>query len=118
MLHTGTGLLTEKRRQRLDALFGAEEHVEVEATWAVYQRVVGAYRHPDRARGRAELQAVLDTLAEAVPAALREVGTLGRTLAMRARDILAYFDRPGPARPTARRPDGLGRAVRSVRSAK
>ena len=41
------------------------------------------------------MQAVIDTLAKAVPAALREVATLGRTLAKRAGDILAYFDRPG-----------------------
>ena len=95
LLHTGTSLLTERQHQRLDALFAAEAHVEVQATWAVYQRVVGAYRHPDRVRGRAELQAVIDTLAKAVPAALREVATLGRTLHKRAGDILAYFDRPG-----------------------
>ena len=94
-LHTGTSLLTEKQHARLDALFAADAHVEVEATWAVYQRIVGAYRNPDRTHGRAEMQAVIDTLAKAVPAALREVATLGRTLAKRAGDILAYFDRPG-----------------------
>ena len=94
-LHTGTSLLTEKQHARLDALFAVDAHVEVEATWAVYQRIVGAYRNPDRTHGRAEMQAVIDTLAKAVPAALREVATLGRTLAKRAGDILAYFDRPG-----------------------
>ena len=94
-LHTGAGLLTARQHQRLEALFAADEHVEVEATWAVYQRVVGAYRHPDRTQGRAELQAVIDTLAKAVSAALAEVVTLGRTLTKQAGDILAYFDRPG-----------------------
>jgi transposase len=31
----------------------------------------------------------------AVPAALSEVATLGRTLTRRADDVVAYFDRPG-----------------------
>jgi transposase len=52
MLHTGTDLLTDKQKQRLDDLFGADEHVEVEATWAVYQRMIAAYREPDRVKGR------------------------------------------------------------------
>ena len=60
-LHTGTSLLTEKQHARLDALFAVDAHVEVEATWAVYQRIVGAYRNPDRTHGRAEMQAVIDT---------------------------------------------------------
>jgi transposase len=32
MLHTGTDLLTDKQHRRLKALFGTDEHVEVEAT--------------------------------------------------------------------------------------
>ncbi len=32
-LHTGADLLTDKQKIRLDAVFGNEEHVEVEATW-------------------------------------------------------------------------------------
>src|SRR3954463_15111770 len=32
-LHTGSDLLTDRQRQRLTALFGVEEHVQVEATW-------------------------------------------------------------------------------------
>ena len=74
-MHTGSDLLTARQRERLDALFAADEHVEVEATWAVYQRMIAAYREPDRAKGRAVI-------------------TLGRTLKKRAADILAYFDRP------------------------
>ena len=34
------------------ALFGTDEHVEVEATWAIYQAMIPAYRNPDRNRGR------------------------------------------------------------------
>src|ERR1035437_7948658 len=52
MLHTGTDLLTDKQKQRLETLFGSDDHVEVEATWPVYQRMIAAYREPDRTRGR------------------------------------------------------------------
>ncbi len=33
-LHTGADLLTDRQYQRLTALFAADEHVQVEATWA------------------------------------------------------------------------------------
>ncbi len=49
-LHTGDDLLTEKQTARLEALFAVEEHVGVEATWGIYQRMIGAYRHPDRTK--------------------------------------------------------------------
>ncbi|MEB3065052.1 MULTISPECIES: ISL3 family transposase [Mycolicibacter] len=94
-LHTGVGLLTDKQKTRLHALFTSDAHVEVEATWTIYQRTVAAYREPNRATGRAMMQAVIDTLSHGVPKALRELITLGRTLKKRAVDILAYFDRPG-----------------------
>ena len=48
-LHTGADLLTDKQIDRLNALFAADEHVEVEATWGIYQRMIAAYREPDRA---------------------------------------------------------------------
>jgi len=70
-------------------------HVEVEATWAVYQRLIAAYREPDRERGRELMRQLIDSISRGVPAALTEVITLGRTLTKRAADILAYFDRPG-----------------------
>lgn len=41
------------------------------------------------------MQKLMDRLSHAVPAALSEVATLGRTLTKRAADVLAYFDRPG-----------------------
>jgi transposase len=95
MLHTGSGLLTDKQHLRLQALFGTDEHVEVEATWAIYQRMIAAYREPDRRRGRELMRTLITSLSHGVPAALTEVITLGRTLTRRAGDILAYFDRPG-----------------------
>ncbi|GAA2165365.1 hypothetical protein GCM10009826_40150 [Humibacillus xanthopallidus] len=94
-LHTGDGLLTDKQKDRLAALFALEEHVEVETTWAIYQRMIAAYREPNRARGRELLQAVIDSVSSGVPAGLTELITLGRTLSKRAADVLAYFDRPG-----------------------
>lgn len=69
--------------------------MQVEATWGIYQRMVAAYREPDRARGRELMDAVIAFLSTGVPAALTELTTLGRTLKRRAVDILAYFDRPG-----------------------
>jgi transposase len=94
-LHTGADLLTDKQHQRLTQLFADDEHVEVEATWGIYQRMITAYREPDRQQGRALMQRLIDAVSQGVPAALREIVTLGHTLKKRAVDVLAYFDRPG-----------------------
>ena len=94
-LHTGDDLLTDKQRTRLRALFTGEEHVQVEATWGIHQRMVAAYRQPDRVKGRAQMQAVIDSLSAGVPKILTELITLGRTLKQRAPDVLADFDHPG-----------------------
>ena len=95
VLNTGADLLTPKQKRRLEDLFAAAEHVEVEATWGIYQRMIAAYRDPDAARGKQQMQAVIDSLGHGVPAALTELRRLGRTLKRRAVDVLAYFDRPG-----------------------
>lgn len=94
-LHTGAELLTDKQKDRLAVLFAAEEHVEVEATWGIYQPMIAAYRHEVRSRGRELLTKLIDSVSHGVPKALTEVITLGRTLKKRADDALAYFDRPG-----------------------
>lgn len=94
-LHTGADLLTAKQERRLDALFALDTHVEVEATWGIYQRVIAAYRAPDRTTGHELMSTLIDSVSSGVPAALVEVITLGRTLNKRAADILAYFDRTG-----------------------
>ncbi len=94
-LHTGADLLTDKQKQRLENLFEDDQHVEVEATWGIYQRMIAAYREPDRTRGRQLMQRLIESVSSGVPGALTEVITLGRTLKKRAADILAYFDRPG-----------------------
>ena len=94
-MHTGEDLLTDRQRERLMVLFSTDEHVEVEATWGIYQRMVAAYRTPDRRAGRAAMVAVIECVREGVPSALVELRRLGRTLTQRATDVLAYFDRPG-----------------------
>ena len=94
-LHTGADLLRTSQTQRLHDLFTADEHVQVEATWGIYRRMIAAYRAPDRTRGRALMTDLVESLRHGVPAALSELHTLGRTLNTRAADVLAYFDRPG-----------------------
>jgi transposase len=94
-LHTGADLLTDKQCARLTALFAAEEHIEVEATWGIYQRMITAYREPDRKQGRDLMTKLIESVSHGVPAALTELRRLGRTLTNRAADVLAYFDRPG-----------------------
>ncbi|CEI29811.1 Transposase [Propionibacterium freudenreichii] len=94
-LHTGAGLLTEKQQTRLEELFADEQHVEVEATWGIYQRMVTAYREPDRGLGKFVMGHLIDSLTSGIPAGLVELRKLGRTLKQRAIDVLAFFDRPG-----------------------
>ena len=77
------------------AVSAAEEHVEVEATWGIYQRIVAAYREPDKNKAKEMMRAVIDSVSNGVPALLKEIRRLGRTLKQRAADILAFFDRPG-----------------------
>ena len=91
MLRTGADLLIDKQRARLTAVFANDQHVEVEASWGIYQRIVGAYRDPDRAAGKAALTETIETISNAVPATLTELTTLGRTLQRRAPDVLAYL---------------------------
>jgi transposase len=94
-LHTGASFLTEKQTARLQAVFAVEEHIEVEATWGIYQRIVAAYREPDKNKAKEQMRAVIDSVTSGVPAALTEIRRLGRTLRQRAADVLAFFDRPG-----------------------
>jgi len=98
-LATGADLLTDRQIDRLQKLFDpaahGDAHVEVEATWGVYQRMIAAYRHEDPRRGRQLMGRLIESVSVGVPSALVEVAKLGRTLKKRADDVLAYFDRPG-----------------------
>lgn len=95
-LHTGAALLTDKQAARLRDLFAAENHVEVEATWGIYQRMIAAYRHEDRRHGRGLMVSLIASISSGVPRALVELTTLGRTLKKRADDVLAYFEQQRP----------------------
>ena len=75
----GADLLTDKQKDRLTALFADDAHVQVEATWGIYQRMIAAYRQPDRVRGRELMVNLIDALSSGVPEALTEVITLGGT---------------------------------------
>lgn len=57
--------------------------------------MVAAYRTGNRAAAKAKMTAVIESVATGVPAGLKELTSLGRTLTKRAADVLAYFDRPG-----------------------
>ena len=94
-LHTGIDLLTDKQTSRLNEIFARDAHVQVEATWRIYQRMIAAYRERDRALGHRMMNTLIDALSRDVPAQLTELITLGRTLKRRAADVLAYFTRPG-----------------------
>ena len=95
------------RRPTGCVLFAAEEHVDVEATWGIYQQMIAAYRYEDRRCGRELMVKVIDSVSNGIPAALNEVVTLGRTLKRRADDVLAYVDRPAhPTDPPKRSTDG------------
>jgi len=99
-LLTSEFLLSDRQRQRLDALFENIEYAEVEATWSVYQELIDAYRqHRDSRRKPGEgKQAMLDLvkrITEGVPKELKEVITFGKTLMKRIDDVIAYFDHPG-----------------------
>jgi transposase len=94
-LHTGADLLTDKQKDRLSVLFATDRHVEVEATWGIYQRMIAAYREPDQVKGREPMRGLIDSLSSGLTKALTEIITLGRTRTRRATDVLAYFERPG-----------------------
>ncbi len=94
MLHTGPTCSPPGKQARLDALFANDEHTAVEVTWWIYQKMVAAYRHRDRAQGKTLMHKLITSTACGVPPELNEVTTLGRTLHTRATDVLAYLNHP------------------------
>lgn len=94
-LHTGADLHTEKQRERTRRLFSGDAHVELEATWGIYQRMITAHREPDRTKGRQLMRKLIERVGSGVPKPLKEIRRLGRILKRHAADVLAYFDRPG-----------------------
>jgi len=65
-------LASDKQKQRLADLFAVDEHVEVEATWGIYQRMIAAYRQPDRTRGRELMSKLVESVSHGVSSALSE----------------------------------------------
>ncbi len=100
-LHTGGSLLTDKQRGRLVELFATDDHVEVEATWGIYQRMIAAYREPERTLGRELMVKLIASVTAGVPKALVELITLGKTLTKRRSTCSPTSI--GPAHPTDRR---------------
>ena len=76
-LHTGAGLLTDKQTTRLDALFGNDAHVPLEATWRIHQQMISARRVTDRTAGQPTMSTLIDAISSAVPTELTEHVTLG-----------------------------------------
>jgi transposase len=99
-LRTRYPLLNTHQKARLEAVFADENHLAVELCWSFYQRLIAAYAHPDRRRGKTMMTAIIDALRSGVPAALEELAQLGRTLWRRRADVLAYFDHHASNGPT------------------
>jgi transposase len=99
-LRTRYPLLNTRQKARLEAVFADENHLAVELCWGFYQRLIAAYAHPDRRRGKTMMTAIIDALRTGVPAVLEELAQLGRTLHRRRHDVLAYFDHHASNGPT------------------
>jgi transposase len=63
-------------------------------------RLIAAYAHPDRRRGKTMLASIIGSLRARVPAGLEELAPLGHTLSRQRADILAYLDHRTPNGPT------------------
>jgi transposase len=69
-----------------------DEHLAVKVAWLIYQKIIAAYADPNRRRGKKAMNTLINSIRRAVPAGLEEIAQLGRTLARRREDILAFFD--------------------------
>lgn len=109
-LLTRDSLLTQRQRTRLAGLFADQRHTPVEITWAVYQKMIDAHQHPDKAHGRGLMSALIRSISSGVPAGIQEIARLERTLKRRSEDT------PGLLRPPRliQRPHrGHGRQARA-----
>jgi transposase len=100
ILRTRLPLLSARRKAKLETVFADENHIAVEICWGFYQRLIAAYAHPDRRRGKTMMTDIITTLRTGVPEALEELAQLGRTLWRRRADVLAYFDHHASNGPT------------------
>jgi hypothetical protein len=61
-------------------------------SWSVYQRIIAAYSHPGRRRGKTMITTFIDPLRRGMPAALRRTGSTRAHPAPPRHDVLVYFD--------------------------
>ncbi|MDT5001393.1 MAG: hypothetical protein QOK12_3498 [Mycobacterium sp.] len=81
-------------------MLDAEEHLAVRVARLIYQKIIAAYADADRRRGKQAMTRLIDSIRRRVPAGLEEIAQLGRTLARRRDDILAFFDHHASNGPT------------------
>lgn len=62
MLHTRSCLLMPCQQHQILDLFASDCHVALEVAWSVYQSIIDAYRDPNKIRGKALIQAEINTL--------------------------------------------------------
>ncbi len=93
-------LLSARQYTRLSSVLDADEHLAVQVTYVIYQKIIAAYADPNRHRGKRAMTALIDSIRRGVPAGLEEIAQLGRTLWRRRDDILAYFDHHASNGPT------------------
>ena len=60
-LHTGADLLTRSRPNGWGHCSPPTTTSRAETTWGIYQRMIAAYREPDRAVGKTMMQKVIDS---------------------------------------------------------
>ncbi len=93
-------LLSTRQYARLNSVFDTDEHLAVKVAWLIYQKIIAAYADPDRRRGKKAMTKLIDSIRRGVPSGLEEIAQLGRTLARRRADILAFFDHHASNGPT------------------
>lgn len=67
VFRTRLPLLSARRKARLEIVFADEKHLAVELCWGFYQRMIAAYAHPNRRRGKVMMTTVIDALRSGVP---------------------------------------------------
>ena len=91
-LLTRCWLLTKHQWDKIEELWATDEDYEaVRVTWDYYQMMVCAYNQRGK-DGKTCMENLINDLHEKLPAGLKELKALGRTLWRRKDDILAYFD--------------------------
>jgi transposase len=72
-LHTGSDLLNDRQQQRLIRLLADDNHACVQATRGIYQRIINAYRQPDKPTGRRLMIDLINSISRGVPKSLTEI---------------------------------------------